>query len=47
MYKLISRIKYEIWYFLAFRHFKKQGFHRQQASAIANNIAIMKSQKNK
>jgi hypothetical protein len=45
MKKLMQKIKAKFWYIVSKRHFVKQGFHPEQASVIAKNIAILKTQK--
>lgn len=45
MRNLIRKIKAKFWFYVSYRHFKKQGFHPTQASIIAKNIAILKTQK--
>lgn len=45
MKNLIRQIKAKFWYFVSYRHFINKGFHPTQASIIAKNIAILKTQK--
>lgn len=45
MKHLIRKVKAKFWYLVSYRHFVKQGFHPTQASVIAKNIAILKTQK--
>jgi len=45
MKNLMRKLQGKFWYFMSYRHFLKQGFHPTQASIIAKNIAILKTQK--
>ena len=45
MRNLLRQMKAKFWYLVSYRHFVKQGFHPTQASVIAKNIAILKTQK--
>lgn len=45
MKNLLRSLKAKFWFQVSYRHFKKQGFHPTQASIIAKNIAILKTQK--
>jgi hypothetical protein len=45
MRNVMRKIQGKFWYLVSYRHFVKQGFHPTQASVIAKNIAILKTQK--
>ena len=45
MKNLFRQMKAKFWFLVSYRHFVKQGFHPTQASIIAKNIAILKTQK--